>query len=147
MHVYVSWYAHHCRGKRLTSECQSSVTLFLRQDLSLNPKLTSSDLGLDCLANELLGPSCLHLLQLELQVRVCPVWFLYGHWGSELRSSGAPLWQLEHEVAGHVACTVRKRGGGGCWCSVPPIHPFSNSAQGIALPTVRVGFLIPLNII
>lgn len=141
MHVYVSWYAHHCRGKRLTSECQSSVTLFLRQDLSQVQTWGWTVWPMSS------GPSCLHLLQLELQVRVCPVWFLYGHWGSELRSSGAPLWQLEHAVAGHVACTVRKWGGGGCWCSAPPIHPFSNSAQGIALPTVRVGFLIPLNII
>lgn len=55
-------------SQSLVSDCLSSLVLFLRHSLSLNLKLTGSQVGLDCLGNELPGSSCLHLRELELQV-------------------------------------------------------------------------------
>lgn len=56
------------RSQSLVSDCLSSLLLFLRCFLSVNLKLTVSQVGLDCLGNELPGSSCLHLQELELQV-------------------------------------------------------------------------------
>lgn len=41
-------------SQSLVSDCLSSLVLFLRHSLSLNLKLTGSQVGLDCLGNELL---------------------------------------------------------------------------------------------
>lgn len=55
-------------SQSLVSDYLSSLVLFLRHSLSLNLKLTGSQVGLDCLGNELPGSSGLRLRELELQV-------------------------------------------------------------------------------
>lgn len=56
----------------------SSVILFLRHALFLYQKLTGSQIGLDCLVNELLGSSCFYLSEPELQMCMpcmVSIWF------------------------------------------------------------------------